>query len=84
MDVRTTVAKSVCDHIPEIGPAGSHFAALANQRFDEIGCDSLAVMEVIYDLEETLDTSLSTAQLSNLHTVQDLVEQFEFALSHGQ
>jgi acyl carrier protein len=47
---------------------------------DDLGADSLAIAELVLDLEATLDVDIEDEQLQHVRTVQDVIVQTEIAL----
>lgn len=44
---------------------------------DELGADSIAVMEIVMELETEYDMEVDTEQIPNLKTVNDIVAYLE-------
>lgn len=44
---------------------------------DELGADSIAVMEIVMELETEYDMEVDTDQIPNLKTVNDIVSYLE-------
>lgn len=48
-----------------------------NARFDELGADSLDLVEMVMDLEEQFDINISAESSQNIKTIGDLVRYVE-------
>ena len=51
---------------------------------DDLGADSLALLELALDLETTFDVDIEIEEVENLGTVQDAVDSVERALGRRQ
>jgi len=50
---------------------------------NDLGLDSLQVMEVVHDLEDTFDISFPLNNLSDVRTVKDLVQEIHQLIEAG-
>ena len=70
MDIQSLVLTKLADHMPE--PCCRSSVDPATRLLD-LRLDSLAVLEVVYELEEQLDITVELSELHELLTVSDLV-----------
>lgn len=47
----------------------------------DLNLDSLAMYEIVVELEETYDLQISDAEIDRIHTIADVVRHIELALS---
>lgn len=70
MDVRSMVFSKLAEHSPPSLITGG----LTNeQKLSELDLDSLALLEVLYDLEDHYSITVNSGELLNLRTINDLI-----------
>ena len=69
-DVRSMVLSKLSEHVsistdnPEL---------VRSQKLSELDLDSLAILEILYDLEDYYSINVDSSELQRLATVEDLV-----------
>jgi|APSaa5957512493_1039668.scaffolds.fasta_scaffold453092_1 acyl carrier protein len=71
MDVQSMVFSKLAKYSP---PSLVSDRLANEQKLSELDLDSLALLEVLYDLEEHYSITVDTGELHHLHTISDLVE----------
>ncbi len=77
MQVRTKTLQLLARHVHE---SLSESVDL-DCRIDELALDSLALFEIVYELEESFNVELDERQLAGLKTVRDLTDELERKLA---
>ncbi|NKB34572.1 MAG: hypothetical protein GKR91_15880 [Pseudomonadales bacterium] len=70
MDVRSMVFSKLAEHTT-IDQTES--GADNNQQFSDLNLDSLAILEVLYDIEDYYSITVDSSELQKLTTVNDLI-----------
>ena len=69
-DVKNAVLAKLADYVPgQIDTSNID----PNSTLNEIGLDSLAVLQIIFELEERLSISIEESELSHVETIADLI-----------
>ena len=74
MTIEEKVKKLIAEKLPNVAPEDvKPNAAL----IDDLGADSLAIVELIMTMEEEFDIEVSDEDAEGLHTVGDVIEYIE-------
>ncbi len=76
MSIRETVLAAV-----RRGFRGDDQIVQPEKTFDEIGIDSLDLIEIVIEIEDALGIQIADVAFSELQTVQDLIDTAERASS---
>lgn len=60
-------------------PDGTAPSVTRSTRFDELGVDSVGLIEIVYSVEQALEREFSEAELLSIETVGDLCRLAEAA-----
>ena len=77
MQVRDKTLQLLVRHINE----GSRETVCMDSRIDALELDSLAMFEIVFELEECFGVELDEVELAAMKTVRDLVESVEKKLA---
>jgi len=78
-DILHKVVGLLQKHAPQPGPIHEE-----TELVDDLGFDSLRVMEMLHDVEDAFDITYPLNALSNLRTVKDFAMQIQQILGNGQ
>ncbi len=76
--VKKIVTATLTRHLPDID---EEFLQDSSLPLKDLNLDSLAVLEIIYELEEEFATELADSQLEAISTIDDLVATFSASAS---
>ena len=71
MDIFEQVKKILCDHLDE------EQVTEDSEVIDDLGADSLDIVDLVMTLEEEFDTEIPDEDIENLKTVGDIVKYIE-------
>ena len=78
-DILREVIDLLHKHAPQPGPIQE-----MTELVDDLGFDSLRVMEMLHDVEDAFDITYPLNALSDLRTVKDFAMQIQKILRNGQ
>ena len=73
MDIFEQVKKILCDHLD----LDEEQVTEESEVIDDLGADSLDIVDLVMTLEEEFDTEIPDEDIENLRTVGDIVKYVE-------